>query len=178
MGEPSRAVVLELDEGAMTANLLREYAHPTEAFSIFQGNVQTLQNGNAFVGWDSAPHLSEYDGEGKLLFDARFPRGVESYRAYRSPWKGQPQDRPAVAAEAGQDGHVTLYASWNGATEVASWEALAGPNPEGLEPVGSAPRKGFETAVSFDTDEPYVAARAEDGSGRALGASEAVEKGS
>ena len=177
MNEPSRAVALELDEEAMTATLLREYAHPTETFAIFQGNVQTLPNGNAFVGWGSAPYLSEHDREGKLLFDARFPPEVESYRAYRSPWKGQPEDDPAVAVETGQDGRMTLYASWNGATEVASWEALAGPNPKELEPVGSVVRKGFETAISFDTDEPYVAARALDGSGRALGTSEAAKRG-
>lgn len=72
---------------------------------------------------------------------------------------------------------MTLYASWNGATEVAAWEALAGPGPDALEPVGSAPREGFETAVSFATDEPYVAARAKDRAGRPLGISEAVRPG-
>ena len=29
-------------------------------------------------------------------------------------------------AEAGSDDRVTLYVSWNGATEVASWQLLAG----------------------------------------------------
>jgi hypothetical protein len=178
MDEQSRGLVLQLDEEAMEATLVRQYAHPDAPFAIFQGNVQALPNGNAFVGWGSAPYLSEHDGDGKLLFDARFPREVESYRAYRFPWKGVPQDRPAVAAEAGSDGRVTLYASWNGATEVADWEVLAGPDPEGLEPVGSVPRKGFETAISFNTDEPYVAARAKDRSERVLGTSEAVDRGS
>jgi len=60
---------------------------------------------------------------------------------------------------------------------VATWEVLAGPGPEGLEPLGSAPRKGFETAISFTTEEPYVAARALDRSGQTLGTSEAVERG-
>ncbi|MDQ3375504.1 MAG: hypothetical protein M3533_01245 [Actinomycetota bacterium] len=72
---------------------------------------------------------------------------------------------------------MTLYASWNGATEVASWEVLAGPGPDSLEPVGSAPRKGFETAIVFTTEEPYVSARAKDRSGRVLGASEADKRG-
>ena len=175
MNEQSRGIVLELDEEAMSATLAREYTHEDEPFAIFQGNVQTLPNANAFVGWGSAPYLSEFSREGKLLFDARFPDAVESYRAYRFPWKGQPQDTPAVTAEAGPEGRVTLYVSWNGATEVASWKVLAGPDPEGLEPVGTAPRKGFETAISLTTDEPYVAVQATDRSGRVLGNSEAVK---
>jgi hypothetical protein len=177
MGEPSRGIVLELDEDAMTATLVREYTHPDSPFAPYQGNVQVLPNGNVFVGWGSAPYLSEYDGDGKLLFDARFPSEGESYRAFRSPWKGLPKDRPAAVAEFGSEDRVTLYASWNGATEVASWEILAGPGPDGLEPVGSAPRKGFETAIAFTTDEPYVAARAKDRSGQRLGTTEAVKRG-
>jgi hypothetical protein len=177
MDEPSHGVALELDEEAMTATLAREYTHPGGSFAIFQGNVQAQQNGNVFIGWGSAPYLSEYSRDGELLFDARFPLEVESYRAYRSPWKGLPKDRPAIAVESGPEDRVTLYVSWNGATEVASWEALAGPDPDGLESVGSAPRKGFETTIALRTEEPYVAARAMDRSGRALGTSEAVKRG-
>ena len=163
----------------MAATLAREYTLPDGPFAVFQGNAQTLPGGNVFVGWGSEPFLSEFDGEGNLLFDARFPREVESYRAYRFPWKGLPRDRPAVAAaEAGPEGRVTLYVSWNGATQVATWEVLAGPGPQGLEPVGSVPRKGFETAISFTTEEPHVAARAKDRSGRVLGTSETVKRGS
>jgi hypothetical protein len=178
MDEPSRGVRLELDEGAMTATLVAEYTVPEDPFATYQANVQDLPNGNVFVGWGSAPYLSEHERDGALLFEARFPDSVESYRAFRSPWKGTPQGNPDVALETGRDDRVTLYASWNGATEVASWEVLAGPGPDGLKSLGSAPRKGFETAISFATDEPYVAVRAKDRSGRNLGASEAVERGS
>ncbi len=75
-------------------------------------------------------------------------------------------------------GRKSVYVSWNGATQVATWEVLAGPGSEGLEPVGSVPRKGFETAISSTTEEPHVAARAKDRSGRVLGTSEAVKRGS
>ena len=176
MDEPSRGIRLKLDEGAMKATLVQEYTHPEEPFATYQGNVQVLPNGNVFVGWGSAPYLTEYGGDGGLLFDAGFPEEVESYRAFRSPWEGLPKDRPAVAAGPGSEDRVKLYASWNGATEVDTWEVLAGPDPEGLESLGSAPRKGFETAIAFTTDEPYVAVRAKDRSGRALGTSEAVRR--
>ena len=178
MNEPSRGVALRLDEDAMTATLAREYTHPTETFAIFQGNVQNLPNGNVFVGWGSSPYLSEFSREGELLFDARFPDEVESYRAFRFPWKGLPKDRPAVAADSDKGDRTTLYVSWNGATEVAAWEVLAGPAPDRLEPLGSVAREGFETAITFTTPEPCVAARAKDHAGRVLGASLAVERAS
>ena len=176
MGEPSRGIVIEVDEEAMEATLVQEYTHPDSPFAPYQGNVQVLPNGSAFVGWGSAPYLSEYGSDGKLLFDARFPPEAESYRAFRSEWQGFPEDRPAVAVEFGSRGRVTLYASWNGATEVATWEILAGPEPDGLEPLRSVPRKGFETSIDFATDKPYVAARARDRSGQPLGTSEAVKR--
>ena len=76
-----------------------------------------------------------------------------------------------MAAERGSDDEVTLYASWNGATEVEGWEVLAGPHPDQLEPLGSVPRNGFETAISARTEEPYLAVQARDSSGRILGTS-------
>jgi hypothetical protein len=69
---------------------------------------------------------------------------------------------------------VTLYASWNCATEVATWEVLAGSNPDALEAVASAPRMGFETAITVETTEAHVGVRAKNGSGRVLGTSTTV----
>jgi hypothetical protein len=134
-----------------------------------------LPNGNVFVGWGSEPYFSEFSRDGKLLFDASFPSELESYRAFRFPWKGQPQDAPAIVAESGPEDKVTLYVSWNGATEVDTWEVLAGAGPDWLEPVGSAPRKGFETALTLQTDEPYVAVKAKDSSGQVLGTSKTLK---
>jgi hypothetical protein len=171
----SRGIVVEVDEGDMSATLVDEYTHPNKILAATQGNLQVLPNGNVFVGWGSEPYYSEFGPDGKLLYDASFPSQVESYRAFRFSWKGQPEGRPAVAAEAGPDDRVTVYASWNGATEVDTWQVLAGGSPDELQPAGSAPRKGFETVVTLYTSEPYVAVEAKDGSGRVLGTSEAVE---
>ena len=173
--EQSRGIVVEVDEDAMRATLVREYTHPDKLFSATQGSMQVLPNGNVFVGWGSSPAISEFNHDGELLFSASFPTEGETYRAFRFPWKGFPEDSPAIAAESGQGDEVTLYASWNGATEVASWQVLAGSGPEELEPIGSAPRKGFETVVALNTSEPYVAVKARDGSGRALGTSHPVK---
>jgi hypothetical protein len=175
--EQSRGIVLKLDEDKMTATLVREYTHPKKVLSGGQGNMQMLPNDNVFIGWGSEPFFSEFSSDGELLFNARF-RPVESYRAFRFPWSGQPSDDPAVAAESGPDDEVTVYASWNGATEVATWQVLAGPGPGQLRPVGSAvPRGGFETAIALHTTEPYVGVQAKNGSGSVLGTSRAVKPG-
>src|SRR5215211_2285744 len=173
----SYGIVLELDEEEMSASVVREYTHPDKLLAATQGSVQVLPNDNIFIGWGSNPLFSEFSTDGELLFDARFPPEVESYRAFRFPWVGHPSDEePAIAVEAGSADELRLYASWNGATEVASWQVVAGSSPDKLEPVGSsAPKEGFETAIRVNTSEPYVGVQARDGSGRVLGTSRAVK---
>ena len=176
--EESRAIVLDLDERKMKASLVREYTHPDKMYADAAGNVQVLANGDAFVGWGRALAISEFSREGKLLFDARLPPQNRSYRVFRFPWRGHPTDRPAVAAERASEEEVKVYASWNGATEAATWEVLTGSRPDGLEPLGSVPRDGFETAILALSAEPYVAVQARDRSGRILGTSNSIEPGS
>ncbi len=95
---------------------------------------------------------------------------VASLKAGKSP-----ATDPAMVVERGSDDEVTLYASWNGATEVATWEVLAGLDPQRLRSVGSVLRDGFETAITVDTAERYVGVHAKDSSGRVIGTSKAAE---
>jgi hypothetical protein len=172
----SYGLVLELDENKMTATLVRTYAHPNGQVAGTQGSMQVLPNGNVFIGWGSDTIFSEFSGDGDLLFNASFPPEVESYRAFRFPWSGQPSDVPAVVAEPSPDDKVTVYASWNGATEVTTWQVLTGPGPDRLRPVGAAvPRDGFETAILVHTTDPYVGVQARGRSGRVLGTSKPIK---
>jgi hypothetical protein len=82
----SRAIVVRLDEGSRTATLVRSYDQPEGLVAPSQGNAQTLRSGDTFVGWGSLPYFSEFSPSGTLLFNAEFPAGVNSYRAYRLPW--------------------------------------------------------------------------------------------
>ncbi len=82
----SRAVRFKLDERAHTATLLKSYNQPDALTAPSQGNAQTTADGNLLVGWGSLPYFSEYDTAGDLLFNAEFPAGVNSYRAYLQPW--------------------------------------------------------------------------------------------
>ena len=162
----SRAVVLKVDEEAMRASLVRDYFAPDGMpVADTQGNVQVLPNGNVFVGWGSEPFFSEFKKGGDLLYHAAFAPWGESYRAYRLPWSGRPEEPPTVSVAAGRGDKMTLYASWNGATEVAAWQVLAGPGPEELQVIESVPRHGFETVIEVETAEPYVGVRAQDRSG-------------
>jgi hypothetical protein len=172
----SHGLVLKLDEDKMTATLERSYAHPDKWRAASQGNMQLLLHDNVFMGWGSESVFSEFDSDGELIFDASFPPRVESYRAFRFPWSGHPSDPPAAVAERASKDEVKIYASWNGATEMAAWQALAGPDPERLKPVGSAvPREGFETAITVRTAEPHVAVQAKHRSGEVLGTTEPVK---
>ncbi|MGH8942299.1 MAG: arylsulfotransferase family protein, partial [Acidimicrobiia bacterium] len=80
--EQSRGIVVEVDEDAISATLVREYTHPDKLFSATQGNLQVLPNGNVFVGWGSSPVISEFNHDGELLFSASFPTEGETYRAF------------------------------------------------------------------------------------------------
>jgi Arylsulfotransferase (ASST) len=173
--EESRAIVLELDEERMRASLVREYTHPNKQYADAAGNMQVLPNGNVFVGWGRALTISEFSKDGELLFDARVSPEYRTYRAFRFSWSGSPSDQPAAVAERTSENELEVYASWNGATEVAAWAVLAGPDPSQLESLGSIPRDGFETAMVLRTSEPYIAVQAKDSSGRVLGTSQLIE---
>jgi hypothetical protein len=82
----SRAVTVQLDEKARTATLVSSNDQPAGLSAASQGNAQTTRDGDLFVGWGALPYFSEFSRTGDVLFDARFPDGVNSYRAYQLPW--------------------------------------------------------------------------------------------
>jgi hypothetical protein len=168
----SRAIRLRLDRKAHTATLVRADSVPGVLTSS-QGNAQQLPNGDLFVGWGAVPRYTEFDARGRVVYDATFSAGDDSYRSYRFPWVGKPRTRPAIAVA----GNGTVYASWNGATRVARWRVVAGPDAEDLHEVGGGPKTGFETALTVTTVQPYVAVQALTAGGRVLAQSAAVKRG-
>ncbi len=173
----SRGVVLTLDLQKRTVRLARQLIHGPPLLAYSQGDVQALPNGSAFFGWGQQPYFSEYGALGEVLFDAHFPRYEQSYRAFLQLWTGAPAHPPQFSFAPGTDGAAGLvYASWNGATQVASWQVLAGPSPTSMQPVTQAPRTGFETVVVVPagTTGPYLAVHALDAEGRSLGVSNAL----
>jgi len=176
----SRGIVVGVNQQTGTATLLTRLTHTPALLVESQGNLQALANGDWFVGWGQEPYFSEFSPEGQLLFDAHFPAHDESYRAFRFEWTGTPAHPPTFAFGAASGGAGTVYASWNGATLVASWRVLAGASPSSLGTVALEPRSGFETAIAVPagTAGPYVEVQALGAAGQVLGSSAAVSEGS
>ena len=170
----SRGLVLSLNPQSDSAGVAAQYEHSPALSSGSQGSIQQLANGDMFVGWGSEPYFSEYSSSGQLLFDAHMHGSYESYRAYRFPWTGAPQDQPALAAKAASAGRVTAYASWNGDTRTASWRLLAGASAQSLAPVATVSRSGFETTLQSPGTATYVAVQALDAAGAVLGTSRTI----
>jgi hypothetical protein len=139
-----------------------------------EGGVQLLSGGNVFVGWGFSPMFSEYTAAGQQMFTAQFHSPAHSYRAYRDHWTGEPLTPPSLDVTPAGGDDITVYASWNGATQVTRWRVLAGKSKTALRPVGAAPRSGFETRIAVHTTAPYVEVQALAASGRLLGTSNVV----
>jgi hypothetical protein len=171
----SRALLISLDTKQRRATLVRQYAHhPGRLQAHFMGNAQALGNGNVVVGWGSEPYITEFNPDGSIRFEAKLPPGGQNYRVFRLPWIGRPAARPQLAVHRAI-GAIKVYANWNGATEVASWELLTGATASSVETVAAtSPRKGFETTLTADLGGRYAAVNALDGTGNVLGTSHAV----
>jgi hypothetical protein len=171
----SRAIDVRLDAQRRTATLVRSDEHQGKALVAgSQGNVQALAGGGWMVGWGEVPYVSEFDAAGRLVFDAHLPSAYESYRAYRLAWSATPFLPPVIAVVRSPSGRgATVYASWNGATDVASWRLLAGASPVALAPVAQVSRGGFETAIAAPgvTAGGYVQVQALDARGVVIGVS-------
>ena len=165
---PSRALVLKLNMGNHTASLDAQYSRHPAVDAAFLGNTDLLPNGNVAVGWGSQPFFSEYSKSGKLLLDASWPGPDLSYRAFVQNWVGTPFFGPSGGVRKAH-GKSTVYASWDGATQVAAWRVLAGPNDKHLTVVvASKAKSGFETAIPVKGSFKAYKLQALDARGRVL----------
>jgi hypothetical protein len=169
---PSRGLVLKLDLQSHTATMAGQYSHGSGFEAEYMGNLQPLPGGNEFVGWGSASYLTEYDVSGHELLDAKLPSPDLTYRSEVEPWVGLPLYPPAGAARR-LGAKTTVYASWNGATQVASWKVLGGPSAGQLSAVATRPKAGFETAIPVAQSDSTFKLEALDSGGAVIGTSAA-----
>jgi len=170
----SRAILVNLDTGAMRATLQRSYVHPAGLAAANQGSMQVLADGEVLVGWGNLPYFSQFTANGTLILDGQFPVGDQSYRVFTAAWTAHPTDQPAAAARVNPAGGSVVYASWNGATQVSTWTVLAGKTAGALSHVGSQRRSGFETTITVNSAGPYFAVKALDAGNHVLGRSPTV----
>jgi Arylsulfotransferase (ASST) len=168
----SRGLLLEPNLSNHTLTLRRQFANPSRTLlATSQGNTLSLPGGNWLNGYGGLPDFTEFDSSGHVLLDGTLGRNVQDFRTYLAPWTGHPTSSPSVLAKRSGAGALSVAASWNGATEVASWRVLAGSSASSLAAVAAAARSGFETTVSAPTAGPYVQVQALDAAGNVLGAS-------
>jgi arylsulfotransferase ASST len=166
----SRGMRLALDMKAKRASLVQEWKPADGRTGWAMGNVQQLPDGGVFVGWGTDGSFSEFDSHGAVRFDARFADGSVGYRAFRFAWTAKPKGKPAMAVKQNGDGTMTVFASWNGATDVTHWQLHAGSDPGRLRTIATHRRHGFETAMTLPATSGYLSVVAVDASRRHLGA--------
>jgi hypothetical protein len=167
---PSRGKIVRLDPTTRTATLVKQFVRSAGPLSTgSQGNLQSLPTGGWMIGWGGLPNFTEFNSQGQIVYDAQFPKGEDSYRVYRLPWAAQPTTPPTIVAVSAA-GTSTVYASWNGATTVSSWQLLTGSRANKLTAVSTTPRNGFETTIPAPAAAFYEV-RALSASGRVLGGS-------
>jgi hypothetical protein len=169
---PSRGEVIKLDLTAKTATLAAQFVRTPALLSFCCGSAQRLPAGNWMLGWGGLPNLTEFNAQGQMIFDAQLPHGDTTYRVYREPWSAQPSDAPAIAART-RGATAAVYASWNGATDVAAWQLLSGTAAGHLTPVSRTPKSGFETVIPA-SPAAFYEVRALSPSGSVLASSKVV----
>jgi hypothetical protein len=172
-GHASSGMVLHLNVASRKATLVQAFRHSPALHTAFLGSMQLLGNGGAVLGFGSLPYFSEYSKSGKQLLDVKWPGKDQSYRALYTPnWVGTPFYPPSGAVRK-KNGKVKVYASWNGATEVAKWQVLAGNTASKLKKVATKRRSGFETVISLSKSYKTYEVQALDGAGKVLNTSKA-----
>ncbi len=113
--------------------------------------------GHIFVGWGVHAWFTEFEPDGTAVLDGNLAASAtQSYRAFRSPWTGRPADPPGVAVKLTNEG-MTVFAAWNGATEVSRGAVLAGNDRSRRRTVRVEAKNGFETAIAVGARMRYVA---------------------
>ena len=175
----ARVMRFRLDGRRRRAHLVRTIAsEPSSAtgagyFVWAMGNAQRQGNGDMLINWGTTGRVTTVSPGGHVHFGLQLER--YTYRAVRGAWVGRPLGRPAVVARRHGLQSMTVWASWNGATEIRRWRVLAGSAPSRLRRVGRPFRfHGLETTMRVPTAARYVAVVALDAAGAPLGRSRVV----
>jgi hypothetical protein len=169
---PTRGLVLKLNLTSHTGSFVAQYTRAQNFNAAFLGNTQLLPGGNVSLSWGSQPFFSEDSSTGKVLLDAFWPVPDLNYRTYVDKWVGTPFFPPSGAVR--KNGlKATVYASWDGDTQVAGWRVLAGSSAQSLKSVAIRVKNGFETTIPLTSTFNTYKVQALDSRGRVLGTSNA-----
>lgn len=165
----SEGKFIKLDFTTMTAELYRpsNFYPSFDLLSDSQGNTQVLDNGNTFQQWGSWPRMTEHDPSGNVVWEASLGpnQGWNMiYRGYSGQWHAIPtHTKPALwTYSRTSDAMIAFYVSWNGCTEVKSWNFYgANDMRDEFSYIGSVERLSrFETTYTSEMHFVYTFAEA------------------
>jgi len=145
----SRALEYAIDTGTMTATLVGVIRANPELFTMAMGNAQRLSNGNTLVGWGASfsPNLTEFKPDGSKAMELTIAGFYYTYRAFRFPWHGYPTWAPSLLVRGDGSGGLNLTISWNGATDIASYQVYGSDAPPITTLITQQSKTGFETTI-------------------------------
>ncbi|KAJ5628580.1 hypothetical protein N7490_010808 [Penicillium lividum] len=147
----------------MRATLTAQYIRPDRQITNMRGSIQVLNDGN-----------SEFTASGDCVMDASFTTDrFNTYRAYKYNFTGSQVEPPTIKSLAyGVQPSTTVtvvYLSWDGATEVRSWNFYNNMTSSSHSSfVGNTPKLGFESMFIYNGYIESVWAEALDADGRVL----------
>ncbi|ETS74039.1 hypothetical protein PFICI_13905 [Pestalotiopsis fici W106-1] len=172
----SRGLRIRLDHTERTFTLVHDFYHPASVQTFAQGSYQTFPNDNVLVGWGTVPAFTEFTAAGETVLEVQTAPwssaatgGSLLYRVYKLDWTATPLTNPNAVVV-----NDTVYVSWNGATEVASWTLFGGQDNERLSKLVTVPRAGFETAIVLDSLPPILKVEAVSTAGETIGSTEVI----
>ena len=128
-----------------------------------------------FVGWGTYPGFSEIGPDWSTPVRRPLRRHLGDLScAPANPGSGVRRPARRSLRRRSADGTTLVYASWNGATEVARWQVRAGSSATDLRPLRTVTRRGFETSITLRAKPRFVAVAALDRQGVVLGASRPI----
>jgi hypothetical protein len=179
-GNWSRAVVVELNTSVepTTTRILHSYDRPDHEISIARGNMQTLPNSNKFIGWATHGLISEVTQDGTPVMEAKFSDGkMSTYRSYKFNFTGRPHLPPVtksiVYGSTPNTANTFHYISWNGATDVHSWNVYgaAKNSSDSFSLLAKVGKLDFETVHMTQGYVAFVYVEALDAKGEVMGLS-------
>lgn len=181
-GDFSHGWVIAIDHIGNKAYKIKEWGAPEPAgglLSTSQGSMQLLPNGGCHLGWGEHAYFSEHTADGEAVMYAKLAERASNVMIYRSNkynWTAQPITKPALWAFSRTGANMsTFWFSWNGATEVKTWNLYTADSSSGpWSYAGSVEKNGFETEFHVDDVSDWSYSEAVDGKGRALGRSAIV----
>lgn len=164
----SRGLLVAIDEKNRQVTLQKRFDHPLGHghYAPRRGNYQVLDNGNVFIGWSERAIQSEHTPDGQPVMVARFKTDwLGTYRNYKFPFVGHPIEPPVAVSQAyltsSNYTRTKVYVSWNGATEIRTWNLYRTvANGQIDDHISTVGKTGFETEISCDGLVSYIVVEA------------------